>query len=73
MQCFNGKEYNRVTVTAEKTTNVTVKIDISDKNLGEYTQLFAVAVPVGEVKDSDAEVYKLSNIIVDNTASWEEK
>lgn len=73
IRCFDGKEYNRVTITADKTTNVTAKIDISDKNLGEYTQLFAVAVPVGEVKDSDAEVYKLSNIIVDNTASWEDK
>lgn len=71
--CFDGKEYNRVTITADRTTNVTAKIDISDKNMGEYTQLFAVAVPVGEVKDSDAEVYKLTNIIVDNTASWEEK
>ncbi len=73
IRCFDGKEYNRITITADKTTNVTAGIDISDKNLGEYTQLFAVAVPVGEAKDSDAEVYKLTNIIVDNTASREEK
>lgn len=68
LQCFNGKEYNKVTIAADKTTNVAVKADISEKNIGEYSQLFVVAVPAGEVKDSDTEVYKLSNIIVDNSA-----
>lgn len=73
LPCFDGKEYNKVTVTSEKTTKVSVKADLSDKNIGEYTQLFAVAVPVGEVKDRDTEVYKLSNIVVDNSLSGEEK
>lgn len=73
IRCFDGKEYNMITVTSEKTTKVIAKADLSGENIGEYTQLFAVAVPVGEVKDSDAEVYKLSNIIVDNSGSGEEK
>lgn len=73
LHCFDGKEYNNVTVTSEKITKVTAKADLSGKDVGEYTQLFAVAVPVGEVKDSDTEVYKLSNIVVDNSLSVEEK
>ncbi len=73
LQCFDGQEYNNIKVTSEKTTKVTAKADLSGKNIGEYTQLFAVAVPEGNVKDSDAEVYKLSNIVVDNSRSGEEK
>ena len=73
LRCFDGKEYNNVTVTSEKTTKVTAKADLSGKDIGDYTQLFTVVVPVDEVKDSDTEVYKLSNIVVDNSWQGEEK
>lgn len=66
LKCFDGKEYNEVTILPDKTTNVSVKADVSELNIQEYTQLFAVAVPVGDGY-KDVWARKLSNIVVHNT------
>ena len=64
--CFDGKKYNVIKTNSDETAMMSVEIDMSDKEKKEYSQLFAVAVPVGDIKDNNVSVEKLPNIIVEN-------
>lgn len=69
IDCFEGKSYVTMPVTAENVTRVHIYANIKNIDFGKYTQLFCMAVPVGELKTSDVYISKLENKVVINNDS----